>query len=242
MTTRRWHRPRPFAIVLTLLGVAAFAALGFWQLDRAAQKQRLLAAYADAAQAPFADFAVVRDSADALHYPHVHIAGHFDAQRGYLLDEQMREGRLGVHAIAVFAVDGEDRALLVDRGWLAWNHAPGQLPVLPPLPQVQTALSGIYAPYPGGGLRLGGNALAKQTGWPKLTLHLDPAELAADLGKPLLPGMLRLDADPASAFVRDWTPNVMPPDRHRAYALQWFAFALAALAAFIAIHWRKVDM
>src|SRR3954471_6254676 len=102
MTTRRWHRPRPFAIALTLLGVAAFAALGFWQLDRAAQKERLLAAYADAAHAPFVDFASVREHADALHYPHVHIAGHFDTQHGYLLDEQMREGRLGVHAIAVF--------------------------------------------------------------------------------------------------------------------------------------------
>jgi surfeit locus 1 family protein len=242
MTTRRWHRPRPFAILLTLLGVTAFAGLGFWQLERAAQKERLLAAYANASQAPFEDFAAVRDRADVLHYPHVHIAGSFDRQHGYLLDEQMHDGRLGVHALAVFAVAGDDRGLLVDRGWLAWNHAPGRPPVLPPLAQGSTTINGIYTPYPGGGLRLGGNALAKQTEWPKLTLHIDPAELAADVGKPLLPGMLRLDADPASGFVREWTPNVMPPDRHRAYALQWFAFALAALGAFIAVHWRKVEM
>jgi cytochrome oxidase assembly protein ShyY1 len=53
--------------------------------------------------------------------------------------------------------------------------------------------------------------------------------------------MLLLDADAASGFVREWTPNVMPPARHRAYAFQWFAFALAALVIFIGKHWRKVE-
>jgi surfeit locus 1 family protein len=135
-------------------------------------------------------------------------------------------------------VDGEPRRLLVDRGWIAWNHAPGTSPVLPPLPEGATAVSGIYAPYPGGGLRLGGNALAAQTVWPKLTLRLDAADLAADLQQPLLPGLLLLDADGGSGFARSWTPQVMPPERHRAYALQWFALALAALAAFVIVHWR----
>jgi len=41
--------------------------------------------------------------------------------------------------------------------------------------------------------------------------------------------------------VRAWTPNVMPPPRHRAYAVQWFAFAIVALAIFVGQHWRKVD-
>jgi len=33
---------------------------------------------------------------------------------------------------------------------------------------------------------------------------------------------------------------VMPPARHQAYAFQWFAFALAALILFVALHWKKV--
>jgi len=242
MTMRRWRRPGMFAIGLTLLGASAFGALGFWQLDRAAQKQRLLAAYADAAHAPAEDFASVRDRVDMQHYPHVHIAGKFDPAHGYLLDEQVREGRLGVHAIGVYLPDGEDRALLVDRGWIAWDHAPGSAPALPPLPAGATVLQGIYAPYPGGGLRLGGNALAAQAAWPKLTLRLDAAELAADLGRPMLPGLLLLDAQAGSGFVREWTPSVMPPERHRAYALQWFALALAVLVTFVVLHWRNPAM
>lgn len=241
MTTRRWRRPRGFAIALTLAGVALFAALGVWQLDRAAQKQRLLSAYSHAAQAPFEDFAAVSDRADAQHFPHVRIAGRFDVAHAYLLDEQVHEGRLGVHALAVFAPHGALRSLLVDRGWIAWDHAPGTQPVLPPLPSGEGSVTGIYAPYPGSGLRVGGDALAAQTAWPKLTLRLDPAALARDMGKPLLPGLLLLDAAPDSGFVREWTPPVMGPDRHRAYALQWFAFALAAIVMFVVLHWRKVE-
>lgn len=239
MTARHWQRPSWFALMLTLLGVAAFTALGTWQLDRAAQKERLLAAFSAAAQATPVDFDSVRDNTDLQHYPHVRIAGNFLADRGYLLDEQVRDGHPGVHAIGVFAGDSEDRLLLVDRGWIAWAHAPGTTPELPPLPAGEIALSGIYAPFPGGGLRVGGNALAAQTAWPKLTLYLDQAPLAADLGKSLLPHMLLLDPAPDSGFVREWKPIVMPPERHRAYAFQWFALAVLVLVIFIVKHWRE---
>jgi surfeit locus 1 family protein len=241
MTSRRWHRPSWFALALTVFGVAAFTALGLWQLDRAGQKERLLAAFRAAPQTAPVDFGSVRDTADSQHYPHVRIAGHFLADRGYLLDEQVQDGRLGVHAIGVFAGDGQDQLLLVDRGWVAWMHAAGTLPELPLLPTGDIVLTGMYALFPGGGIRIGGNALPAQTAWPKLTLYLDQVPLAADLGKPLLPRMLLLDPAPDSGFVRAWTPNVMPPPRHRAYAVQWFAFAIVALAIFVGQHWRKVD-
>jgi cytochrome oxidase assembly protein ShyY1 len=115
------------------------------------------------------------------------------------------------------------------------------LPGIPPLTDEATQVQGIYVPYPGGGLHIGGNALAAQSGWPKLTLRLDAAALGADLGQALLPGLVLQDARADSGFVREWTPQVMPPQRHWAYALQWFALALAALVIFVALHWRKVE-
>jgi surfeit locus 1 family protein len=33
---------------------------------------------------------------------------------------------------------------------------------------------------------------------------------------------------------------VMLPMRHRAYAFQWFTFAVVALVIFVGQHWRKV--
>ena len=235
---RRWHQPTAFAWALLLFGTAAFVSLGMWQLDRAAQKEQLLAAFAAGASEP--PMALARAAETAQHNAHVRVRGRFLADRGYLRDEQMHEGKLGVHAIAVFAVSGEDRVLLVDRGWIGWNHAPNTLPILPGLPSGEVELTGLYAPFPGSGLRVGGNPLTTQSTWPKLTLRLDATEIAADLGKPLLPRLLLLDADAGSGFVREWTPNVLPPVRHRAYAFQWFTFALVALVVFVAVHWHKV--
>ncbi|MGH8040833.1 MAG: SURF1 family protein [Rudaea sp.] len=238
MTARHWRRPTAFAWSLTAFGVIAFIALGVWQLDRAAQKRQLFSAFATAADAPVLDLAQV-GALDAQRYPHLQATGHYLIGRGYWLDEQADHGRIGVHAIGVFAIDGRSDLLLVDRGWVAWNHVPGTQPAVPEQPVGAIALRGLYAPFPGGGLRLGGNALPAQQTWPKLTLFLDASAIAADLGKPLLPRLLLLDPAPDSGFVRAWRPQVMPPERHQAYAVQWFAFAVVALVIFIGRHWTN---
>lgn len=237
---RRWRRPTAFAVALTLIGIAVFARLGVWQIDRAKAAQALLDAFAGAVAAPVEDFAAVRAQPPADRFPHVRVRGRFVADRGWLRDEQARAGRLGVEAYAAFAPAGSEATLLVDRGWIA-APAAGQTPALPPLPDGEVELTGIYAPYPGSGVRVGGDALRRQKEWPKLTLAIDRGEIGADLGQALLPRVLLLDADPASGFERQWTPAVMPPERHRAYAFQWFAFIVAALAIFVARHWKKVE-
>jgi surfeit locus 1 family protein len=241
VTTRRWRRASWFAIALTLIGIALFVRLGVWQLDRAQEAQTLLDAFGHASNAAFEDFATVSFNPPGSRFPHVRVRGHYVTGRGYLRDEQLRAGRLGVEAFAVFAADGSAPQLLVDRGWIAWSHAPGSQPALPSLPEGDVELRGTYAPFPGSGLRVGGNVLSTQTAWPKLTLAVDHDEIAADLKHALLPRVLLLDADPASGFERSWIPAMMPPARHTAYAFQWFAFAVAALAIFVLLHWKKVD-
>jgi cytochrome oxidase assembly protein ShyY1 len=237
--TRRWHRPSWFAWLLLVAGLALFLNLARWQLGRAAEKDQLLASFAAAATSETTDLAALPADLPAERYPHVRVRGHYLPERSYLLDDQVREGRVGRLAIAVFVpADGSGR-LLVNRGW--FEARPGMTPApLPALPDGEVDLSGIYAPPPGGGLRVGGDALAQQTTWPKLTLFIDLAAVKADLGGGALhPRLLLLDPDPASGLVRAWTPAVMPPVKHRGYAFQWFSFALAALVIFVVLHWRK---
>ncbi len=238
---RRWQRTSWWAVALTVVGCALFLRLGVWQLDRAQAAQALLDAFAAAATATPEAFAALASTPPAERFPRVRVHGRFLADRGYLRDEQMRGGRLGVEAYGVFEVDGGGPLLLVDRGFVPWTHAPGTQPSVPPPAPGDAALTGLYAPFPGSGLRAGGNRLTGQAQWPKLTLAVDRDEIAADLGRPLLPRVLLLDPDPASGFVREWTPALLPPARHYAYAFQWFAFALAALAVFVVLHWKKVD-
>src|SRR5512146_3260312 len=100
MTARRWHQPSAIAWALTAFGVVAFCALGVWQLDRAAQKRQLFAAFANAASAPTLDFAQASVAAqDVQRYPHLRVKGRYLPDRGYWLDEQFNSNRIGVHAI-----------------------------------------------------------------------------------------------------------------------------------------------
>ena len=149
----------------------------------------------------------------------------------------MRSGRLGVMVFVPFAPDGSTGTLLVNLGFLA-RMGPDSttLPDLPPIPDRAVTVEGIYAPPPLPGLKLGGNPLPREKTWPKLVTFIDVPEIAGDLGTRAYPHVLLLDPDPHSAYIRTWTANVMPPERHRAYALQWFTFALAAIVIFFVLH------
>lgn len=50
------------------------------------------------------------------------------------------------------------------------------------------------------------------------------------LGKPLLPFVLRLAPDVDAGYAREWELRTgLTPERHVGYAVQWFALALALL-------------
>ncbi|HJU08870.1 MAG TPA: SURF1 family protein [Rhodanobacteraceae bacterium] len=235
----RLRRPSVFAVLLTLCGVAIFIALGIWQLHRARYHEAVLAHFAGAALAPVRPFAAVEHSAPADVYPHVQVRGRYAAHRAYLLDNRMHAGQLGVDVFVPFTPDNRDRVLLVDLGFLPRQGPEEVLPELPPVPQQEIALSGLYAPPPAAGLKLGGNPLTHEKSWPKLVTWIDPKAIAADLHRHLYPRVLLLDADPASPYVRQWTPEVIAPARNRAYAFQWFTFALAAVVIFFVMHRKK---
>lgn len=225
-------------MLLVCAGVAAFAFLGFWQLQRAQDKEMLLAGFAATDSRATVTLEQARRIAAGAVHPHVRVVGRFDPLRSWLHDDQVRDGRQGVMAWALFAPADGSLPLLVNRGFVARSHDAAALQV-PPLAHGELELTGLYAAPPGSGLRLGGNRLPLQGDWPKTTIYIDPGEIGEDAGLRIDTRVLLLDAEPGSGFARDWTPQILPPERHRGYALQWFAFAVAALVIFIVLHWRR---
>jgi len=155
-----------------------------------------------------------------------------------LLDNQVRGGRAGVMLFDVFAPSAGGAPLLVNRGFLA-RDAMGARPHVPLPPAGEQQLLALYAPPPGSGLHLGGNALPRQTAWPKQSIYLDVGEIGEDLGRRLDAKVLLLAPEQGSGFVREWLPDVFPPERHRAYAFTWFTLAVVVLGVFIGMHCRK---
>ncbi|MGN6520025.1 MAG: SURF1 family protein [Dokdonella sp.] len=229
------RRPHPAAITATLAGIAAFIALGSWQVRRAHEKEALFAAFDGAAQQPPVPLEQARRETGAR-YPRVDLKGRFDPGHAYVLDNQVRDGRAGVMVYDVFEPAAGAPALLVNRGFLA-RDARGELPSIPPPPEGAQTVRALYAPPPGSGLRLGGDALPHQTRWPKTTIYLDLAEVGADLGRPLDSRvLLQLPGDEVTTFVREWKPDVFPPERHYGYAFTWFTFAAVVAATFFILN------
>jgi cytochrome oxidase assembly protein ShyY1 len=234
------RRPTWWSVLLTVAGALLFVRLGVWQLHRADYKDDLLRRYAAAAGAPLQDFDRVAAGPPADAYLRVRVDGRYLADRIYLLDNPKHDGRGGVEVYVPFQPRGHDRLLLVDLGFLPGNGS-GTQPQLPPLPTGEVTLQGLYQPPPGHGLEMGGDALSRQTRWPKTTIYLDAKQVAVDLGRTLYPRLLTLDPDPAAIYVREHTLDFgsMPPARHRAYAFQWFTFALVAVVTFLVLHRKK---
>jgi cytochrome oxidase assembly protein ShyY1 len=225
-------------VLLTLFGLAFFGALGTWQLDRAAEKERLFAAFADVeSQAPVT-LEAARRMRDSPRYPLVRVRGRYDTVHTYELVDRTQDGKVGTKAYAIFEPADGSTPLVVDRGFVA-GDAQGHTASMPPLPEGEQQISALYAPQPGSGLRLGGNALPRQKTWPKQSIYLDVGEIAADAGRTLDAKILLLAPDPASGFVREWRPDVFPPERHRGYAFTWFTLAAIVAAVFVGMHWRK---
>lgn len=238
---RRWHRPHAFAIALTLAGIVFFVWLGLWQLRRAHEKVDLFAAFDRAAEQPPISLEQARREANPLRYPLVHVGGRYDPGHAYVLDNQVRGERAGVMVFDVFEPADGSLPLLANRGFLA-RDARGERPAIPPPPDGAQQLTALYAPPPGAGLRLGGDALPKQSAWPKLSIYIDLDEIGKDLGRRLDPRVLLLMPEAGGSFVREWRPEVFPPERHYGYAFTWFTFAAVVAVTFAILHWRKDEV
>lgn len=126
------------------------------------------------------------------------------------------------------------RAALVNLGWIAAEGGRDALPV-PAIPS-RLRVQGIFRTDVTG-LLLGAN-VEDHGGWPMRVQQADPAQLAAWLAVPLAPGLIHQQQ--ASPFHIHYRPVVLPPERHRGYALQWGLIALAVIGVALAASARPL--
>lgn len=227
--------------VLAVLAIAAFGSLGFWQTRRAVEKQAMLDAAARALS--------VRDSVSlpealasgrARDYDWYVTRGGFAARAPLLLDNQSRGGRPGVRVYRMFYPDGGGE-LLVDLGWLPVDGR-RVLPRIVPAEPGPMELRGLLAPAPSAGLKLGPAMAESDHAWLMTRVDMQSVKRAVgNPGLPLAPRVLRLDPALPLGYDRDLQllANTLPPDKHRGYALQWFALALTVLATALILTFRR---
>ena len=242
-------RPRRYGMVsgwlLALAVAAAFAWLGFWQLERMHEKQARLDAAAQALVPQSAKpLLLASDPARVQEYDWA-VGGGALANATLWLDNQIQDGKPGVRMYCVLLPDDGVQALLLDAGWWPLD---GQrdLPVFGCPAGSAQQVRGLLAPPPSSGL-LHGDAVAASGSRRWLATRIDPVAIAGALrlSAGIAPRVLRLDPARSKGDagvmlvpgVRDLVilPNTLTPARHLGYAVQWFALALTVLVVAVVL-------
>jgi surfeit locus 1 family protein len=216
-TARFW-----LATFATALGIAATAALGAWQMSRAAQKLALQAAIAQRQALPAitqAELLAAPVTASLAHRAIV-LRGSWVAGRTVYLDNRQMRGKPGFYVVTPLRLEGSDRVVLVERGWVQRNFVEREK--LPPVetPPGVVEVRGRLAPSPAKLYDFGGAPAGA------IRQNLDLAQFRAETGLPLLDLSVQQSGLPAEGLLRDWPEAATGVERHYGYAFQWWALAV----------------
>lgn len=231
------YRFTPSWLMIVLAGfvMILFLRLGFWQLHRADEKKHMVQAQALMAKMN----AISWDAGSALpqQYQNLQVQGHYVPQV-FLLDNQHQEHQFGYDVLTPLEL-GDGSIVMIDRGWVAGDNARQRFPDVV-IPQGLVHILGA-AYFPSSNQWLLGPGMEKKDNKVYIFEQMDVTLWRQILQKPVHPFIIRLDKKQAYGYSRQWTIVSMPPQRHLAYALQWFVMALVIFIIFIALNLKKKD-
>ncbi|SFR65853.1 Cytochrome oxidase assembly protein ShyY1 [Marinobacter daqiaonensis] len=211
--------------------------LGTWQLSRAEEKKELLAQWSDPSETEA--WGNLSESAGKAGRP-VIAAGEY-SRYSWLLDNRTRDGVPGYEVLTLF-YPRQGPSVVVNRGWVKAERRRSELPAVG-IPAGPVEIRGRIAGYPEPPVLAGAAAGADtgSEGWPRRVQAL-PREIVAKQAPEVADRILRLE-NPAQpgAFRADWEPDMMGPQTHYGYALQWFSLAVALIILTIIASYRKQE-
>jgi cytochrome oxidase assembly protein ShyY1 len=217
--------------LLTAVLLPLLLSLGFWQLRREQEKLDLQQQYA-ARQSELPVALEQLDPADDHQYRQVEFSGHYDNGNSFLLDNRVHEGQVGYDLITPVITEA-NLVVMVNRGWLPQGPSRAQLPVPEAITGNVTLRGSVYVPV--GTPFVLDDAIASGGG-PRVIQLLNPAQMAEAAGysaSMLFPYSVRLAEGAPGVLVRDWPVISTTPEKHRGYAVQWFAMAAMLLGLYL---------
>ncbi len=238
MATRQF-RPGLVATLAMLVVAAVCLKAGFWQLDRGNTKARALAAYNERLAQGDQRLDTLLSLDENNHYP-VRVSGEFDNRHNILLDNRTLNGVAGYHLLTPLRSDG-GHWVLVNRGWIPRGPERDVLPDIPPVDGPVTVVGRTYV-YSPRTFVLADDDLS-QPSWPLRVQKVEMEAIAPLLGVELAPFEIRVAPDATleqgEQLPRVWQDSVMTPERHRAYAVQWFGLAATVVIFYIVVSVRR---
>lgn len=212
--------------------------LGVWQFKRAQEKKVIIAAeQASLAQSPQIVDGKLAATAE-LEFRRLQITGQFDKHHMIFIDNKVNQGRVGYDVVTPLRIQGTQRYVMVNRGWVPLGTSRAELPNIE-TPADEVTIVGIAKLNPQDVVAMGkGNR--SNDGWPAVVRWIDLSGLHKELQVEIEPYLLLLDPASAYGFVREWKFVSMPPEKHLSYAVQWFALATALFLIYVVVNTKRI--
>ena len=230
-----FRRARLWPTVAALLGVAITIALGTWQLGRAAQKRELRTRFETQSAASPVHIGAEELDAHDLDLRRVETRGVYEPRYTVFVDNRIQHGVPGYHVVMPLRIQGSDRYVLVNRGWLPRPAHRTDLPQVP-TPREPVTVTGI-AVIPGGRILELSDAVYEGPIWQNLTIERYRARMPIRV-QPFVvrqnnaydDGLARIAEEPDFGIAR-----------HYGYAFQWFALALTIVVFYAVTQFRRTN-
>lgn len=230
MALKYRFRPSFISLIVMAITVVILLKLGFWQLDRAQQKRKIIDKASNVAIYELNE--LEPKTILSLNNKTVKADVKIVTDKVWLLDNQVHKGKVGYGVIAA-AFISDDVTGLVHLGWIPAVSNRGILPSFELPTQVQ--VTGILKTDDFEAFSL---AEENVKGLNNRVQNLQQLFYQAN---PIISHKILLYAN--SNTVNQWPQTyklvVMKPEKHEAYAVQWFLLALASVVVFAIASLKK---
>ncbi|WP_444892461.1 SURF1 family protein [Microbulbifer sp. TRSA001] len=203
---------------ITIFSLGAFILfifLGLWQLDRAKQKVELIQKVESRLSLQPQE---ISNLSSYQEYASVTLAGVFQKEI-YFLDNRTRNGRVGYEVLQVFSTENTD--WLVNRGWIPSAGDRDSLPEVTALLDVKSLQGYLYPIDTESYSNVSIDPVFKNRIQQINSNFIEATGLVNNRWS------IRLFADSGAALITDWNFFNSGPEKHQAYAFQWFTMAIA---------------
>jgi surfeit locus 1 family protein len=222
---------RPGVTLAGAVVLAVLVSLGNWQVRRLQESTAWIDEMTERmSRSPVTIEEALADP-DRFTYRRVVAEGLYDVAESVLLEHQVREGQSGVHILTPLRMPSSERALLVDRGYVARRDAE---PFLEQDAQTgPVRVEGFFRAVARRRLPEGGSG--SQLRWHRV----DPSGIELQLPYRLEAGLLIRDDDGTGAKPLGGIRRPASRVNHLHYAITWYGTAAVLVAVVLALQLRR---
>ena len=212
-------KSRLAATIFYIIFGSIFVFLGFWQIERGAEKDQIVSNFEEAqTKQP------LPISNNSKKWDRVYVNGALDKSKTIFIDNTIYKGALGYKVVAPLILD-MDEIILVDFGWTKQPERRGDVKTVEISSNQNISVTGVLE-QPELGLVLSDELFSSS--WPKISQSKSIDALQELFDEKIYPFILLSDfrKDSDLTYIKPVVTN-MPPVKHYGYAGQWFAMFIA---------------